>query len=288
MMPSDLEWSTCITVCIHCSFVRTYLGQLCPEALLTYATTLAFYLHMQSSEKYSQHPELLRSHPVLKRLLTLKQALLTLEDDAQSSLDTPRIAATSSASKPPKKKRKIGTAKSKEPKEPVLPVFDLIEPMHKRSEHSSFIASDDIGDTDAYGEVTSLQHADQADKNARKKSLRFHISKIESASARRLGARDSAVGGDDDIPYKERRKEKQAQMTKELEEKKKANVQRQGGEDLDDIEPDNEVGKSPRNEEDEDDVEEDADGYYELVKRKTKAKKEKKKADYEDAQAAAR
>ena len=42
------------------------------EALLTYATTLAFYLHLRTSEKYV--------HPILQRLLTLKQSLHTLEE----------------------------------------------------------------------------------------------------------------------------------------------------------------------------------------------------------------
>ncbi|KDQ62579.1 hypothetical protein JAAARDRAFT_66272 [Jaapia argillacea MUCL 33604] len=50
------------------------------QALITYATTLAFYLHLRASEKYAQRPELLKSHPILPRLLTLKQSIATLED----------------------------------------------------------------------------------------------------------------------------------------------------------------------------------------------------------------
>ncbi|KAA1469751.1 hypothetical protein DENSPDRAFT_816924 [Dentipellis sp. KUC8613] len=50
------------------------------QALLTYATTLAFYLHLRASDKYAQRPELLRTHPIFPRLLQLKQALSTLED----------------------------------------------------------------------------------------------------------------------------------------------------------------------------------------------------------------
>ena len=50
------------------------------EALLTYATTLAFYLHLRASDKYAQRPDLLSSHPVFGRLLSLKQALHTLEE----------------------------------------------------------------------------------------------------------------------------------------------------------------------------------------------------------------
>jgi U3 small nucleolar RNA-associated protein 3 len=143
-----------------------------------------------------------------------------------------------------------------------LPIFDLVEPVYGSPKSTSRKPDNDPTDIDAYGEATSLHHADQADKNARKKSLRFHISKIASASARRQGARNNRVGGDDDIPYRERRKEQVARLANESE--KKA-----------------EDGSG-------DDAEEDVDGYYKLIERKTKEKKAKKKADYEEAQAAAR
>jgi U3 small nucleolar RNA-associated protein 3 len=205
--------------------------------------------------------------------------------DAQISLATSKLAHVSSVDRPPKKKRKTDL----DSKKSALPVFDLVEPEYDRSKTSSSNDATDTGGLDAYGEATSLQHADQVDKNARKKSLRFHTSKIESASARRQGARNNAVGGDDDIPYKERRKEKDARIAKEAE--KKIKSRGQGGDDLDDVEPENEGRKRERDEvedDGEDDGEDSADGYYELVKRKTKEKKAKKKGDYEEAQAAAR
>lgn len=296
------------------------------EALLTYTTTLAFYLHLRSSAKYTQNPELLKTHPIMSRLLALKQSISTLEDldfapsdddsdmdddddgdeekldreqlwqfnkltgleddelsalimDAES--DMPVSSKRQSAQKPPKKKRKLDAASST--KKPVLPVFDLVEPVYTRSKPSSSSSATDFGNPDAYGEATSLQHADQADKAARKKSLRFHTSKIESASARRQGAR-SAVGGDDDIPYRERKKEKDVRLAKESEKK----VKGQGGDDLDDAEPEADTRKRSRDDDDDHSGAEGADGYYELVKRKTKEMKDKKKTDYEEAQAAAR
>ena len=60
------------------SFTLTFMFY--AETLLTYATTLAFYLHMCSSQTYAQRPDLLKSHPVFSRLLTLKQSLSTLEE----------------------------------------------------------------------------------------------------------------------------------------------------------------------------------------------------------------
>ncbi|KAJ7645454.1 Sas10 C-terminal domain-containing protein [Mycena polygramma] len=265
------------------------------QALLTYATALAFYLHLRSSEKYSRRPDGLRSHPVMARLLSLKQSLTTLEDldftadselgdselgsddvemdaeqlwklDRLQGLDEDELddllsdATTLAQQEPevrPKKKRKTAAT--------AVPVFDLVEP-----EFTSSTTSQHRPDSsaDAYGEATSLQHADAADKSARRKTLRFHTSKIESASARRQGARNNAVGGDDDIPYRDTRKQPA---------KVPPSKRGQGGEDLDESEPHSQMPDA-----------EDADGYYELVKRKSKEKREHKKAEYEAAQEAAR
>jgi len=222
--------------------------------------------------------------------LTLKQSLSTLADldiwnvnhlngleadelddllmDAQSLEKVTEPKPTPSANKPPKKKRKTDSSGSINIS---LPVFDLVEPVYSQSISTSHNANNDPANIDAYGEATSLHHADQVDKNARRKSLRFHISKITSASARRQGARNGMVGGDDDIPYRERKKEWHARLAKESE--NKAKTRGQGGDDLD-----NDGAHD-------DGAHDDADGYYELVKRKTKEKKAKKKADYEEAAA---
>ncbi|KAK1231202.1 something about silencing protein 10 [Marasmius sp. AFHP31] len=288
------------------------------QTLLTYGTALAFYLHLRAQEKYAQKPEQLNGHPVMKRLLMLKQSLHTLEDldfaasgsemeddsdfdldeedledddlmadarslwegiqdgsdsdDSDQDFDIPKPKKGKPAVPkedgpiPPKKKRKTLPESGKKS----VPVFDLVEPEFVSSKPSSSKPSTDS--FDVYGEATSLQHADAADKTARKKSLRFHTSKIESTSARRQGARNATLGGDDDIPYRERKREKDDRMAKEA----KARVGNQGGMDLDDTEP----------EARDQDPEEGEDGYYELVSKKAKAKKEKKKADYEAARAA--
>ncbi|KAJ7212214.1 Sas10 C-terminal domain-containing protein [Mycena pura] len=271
------------------------------EALLSYATALAFYLHLRSSEKYARQPELLRTHPVMARLLTLKQSLITLEDldfaaseselysddasdfDGDEFMDAKQLwklgrmegleenelagllddaAAVQENqerdSARPRKKRKTSKMST------AHPVFDLVEPVFTTSTGTQHRSD---SNEDAYGEATFLQHADAADKKARRKSLRFHTSKIESSSARRQGARNSAMGGDDDLPYREHGK----QATKI------SQIRNEGGEDLVESEPQRRVS----------DVE-DTNGYYELVKRKAKEKKEQKKAEYEAAQEAVR
>lgn len=309
------------------------------QALLTYATTLAYYLHLRSSEKYAGRPLLLRQHPILNRLLTLKQSLVMLENlgvgtdsqddddeddkyedeygeqgsetpDLWSILmtkglesdeladllmdadDKPRKASKKDKIevKPPKKKRKTSDDKNEQP------IFDLVEPDFEAASTSSKkkrSAPADVSSTDAFGETTFLQHIDATDKQARKKSLRFHVSRIESATARRQNARVNAVGGDDDIPYRERKKEKEQRMEKERQ--RKAGTLGMGGDDLDDVNPEiTDAGHSKKRRRDvdvEDDDDSDTDavhGYYELVKRQAADKKSKKKIDYEEARAAER
>ncbi|KAG6895790.1 hypothetical protein C0992_012577, partial [Termitomyces sp. T32_za158] len=298
------------------------------QASLTYTTTLAFYLHLASSEKYSRQPELLKAHPILCRLLTLKQSLVNLEDldfaasdsegESEEDEDEDQDASMTyedimqdgndlwgdnedlrlqddelalllkdqkdaelgapELREPPKKKRRTSNASTK----PInaSPVFDLVEPKFVSSKASSSHNLYDSAMTDAYGEATSLQRADAADKSARKKTLRFHTSKIESASARRKGARSQALGGDDDIPYRERKKERDARLSRE-----NTKNRGQGGEDLDNNEPEPRVEMRGR---DDDEGAGDANGYYELVKKQANYKKEQKKAEYEDMVEAAR
>ncbi|KAJ8456734.1 hypothetical protein ONZ45_g18602 [Pleurotus djamor] len=210
----------------------------------------------------------------------LDDLLLDAQSEPEQTLGEhrSRLRASNKASReeeePPTKKRK--TSKTKSVKA-APPVFDLVEPEFPASQstRSSRRASQEDDSQNMFGELSSLDHADAIDKTARKKSLRFHTSKIESATARRQGARSRALGGDDDIPYKERRKEKNARLEAQADK----GLRGQGGADLDDAEP------SPR---DADVDMEDADGYYELVKKTSKAKKELKKAEHDASAAAAR
>lgn len=307
------------------------------EALITYATTLAFYLYLRASEYYSQRPELLRSHPIFARLLQLKQALSTLEEldfhlsesdsgigdtededslvseegmdgsilpkryykgsqlafddlaallreaeEAVASVKTQKKTKPTQSrppKEPPKKKRKTSTV--------IKPatVFDLEEPTYIPSKHRTSTLTSISGEDDAFGDAMVLGSADAADKKARRHTLRFHTSKIESASARRQGARLS-LGGDDDVPYRERRKEKEARAQREAQAGKRG----QGGDDLDGIEPESLVramGKVNVDEDDED-AEESVDGYYSLVQRQKREAKESRKLAYEAAKATIR
>ena len=356
------------------------------ETLVTYATTLAFYLYLRSTPKYAAHPDLVKSHPVLERLLTLKQSLSTLEDldfdmsDSQSGEDggladdfdesdedlelddeedevfdlfnhtkggkkkkprlelnelqdllrdaeadisdlTPAVNGATSpekrrrkaskqsffdheeeTSEPPRKKQKTDNKNkdSTRSTKPRTAVFDLVEPEFEYT--SELVSSSSIPDVvDSFGEQNALQSVDAADKKARKKSLRFHTSKIEGAATRRDRGAKNLLGGDDDIPYKERKKQKEIREAKESVRKGRG----LGGDDLSDGDPevgmdveftgfngDIDGGKSgkKRSQDDSDEERGDVDPgeYYSLVERSAKEKKDRKKAEYDAAKAAAR
>jgi hypothetical protein len=198
-------------------------------------------------------------------------------DDLLNDAQTPVVEALRAKTEKPAKKKRKTQAEAESTM--VEPVFDLVEPEFVSSKSSSTRHRTVDDAFDAYGESTALHSVDAADKTARKKSLRFHTSKIESASARRQGARNQAAGGDDDIPYRERRKEKDARLVKEAAIRAKNEV----GVPLDSEEPEPQAGqKRSRGDDEDDEGGESPDDYYELVKKRSKEEKAKKKGEYEE------
>jgi U3 small nucleolar RNA-associated protein 3 len=308
---------------------------------LTYATYLAFYLHLRTSDQYVQRPDALRTHPIFNRLVQLKSSLQQLdlmnwdaslasdasefssEDDMSldgldgdfddvaagdrvyklskraTQLDFEDLAAllreadelTANGSSPPpetakkkskkakdtagesaKKKRKTGANAAP------VPVFDLDEPEFVSAKKRASGAVAAVDPTDAYGDAAVLGTADAADKSARRRTLRFHTSKIESASARRKGAR-AALGGDDDVPYRERRREREERKRKEALARGTAG---QGGADLDGEEPrDKGKGKARAEDEGTEEAEDGTDGYYSLIKRQKTEHREQRRAKHD-------
>ncbi len=215
-------------------------------------------------------------------LLNLFEEMKQFRGADEPSIKKEKKKARVPPEEPPKKKRKTTPASKPAPS---LPIFDLEEPVFPAKSKPTTRPSSNT-DADAYGEQTTLQAADAADKAARKRTLRFHTSKIESASARRERARANA-GGDDDIPWKERKKEREERQKRELEKSRTT-----AGNDLDEEEPESREAASKKRRRDEGDDKEteqdDAEGYYDLVSRKSKEKKERKKVEYETEQSLAR
>jgi len=205
-------------------------------------------------------------------------------------------------SEPPKKKQKIDQDKdSRKSAKARVPVFDLVEPEFEYSTSKPVPSSSVFDVADSFGEQTVLQSFDAADKKARKKSLRFHTSKIESGVTRRGKGVKNLMGGDDDIPYRERKKQKEIREARENAKKGKG----LGGDDLSDGDPEvgmdvdfaafgddfgrSELGRKRRlGDSGEGAGELDPSQYYSLVERSAKEKKEKKKVEYDAAKAAER
>ena len=133
-------------------------------------------------------------------------------------------------------------------------------------------------DVDILGDPTALNDADAADKERRKKSLRFHTSKIASTSARRAAARAQRLGGDEDVPYRDRHAAALRRSGKAAE-----------GEALDDsdfTDGDKKRAREVREENGDAEGGDDVEGYYDLVKRRRTDAKAAKAAAHEEFQAA--
>jgi U3 small nucleolar RNA-associated protein 3 len=182
------------------------------------------------------------------------------------------------------KKKRVRKVKEPAP-EPIANFTPLAEPSFyssKKSKSPRTLSADD----DTLGDATSLLDADASDKERRTKSLRFHTSKIASTSNRRAAARQQRLGGDEDVPYRDRQKARDAALRKNS-----SAAAQDGGEDLDGgewSESDKKRAREVRDEVGEDDAGGDDDGageYYDLVKRRKTEKIEEKEAAHEARQA---
>ncbi|PHH83746.1 hypothetical protein CDD82_3820 [Ophiocordyceps australis] len=137
----------------------------------------------------------------------------------------------------------------------------------RRQAKSSLQTGQSLYQNSDFGEEEALDSHTAAEKAARKKSLKFYTSQIVQKASRRAGAGRDA-GGDADIPYRERFRDKQARLLAEA--KKRGSKESKHGADLD--------GKS----DDDDDarvataVRDDEDGLYDMVAQVAQAAKMKR------------
>jgi U3 small nucleolar RNA-associated protein 3 len=194
------------------------------------------------------------------------------------TVETPKDEVTKKDEKKSKKKRDL-TATSA-PSYSTLTETAFI-PSKSRTKKSAA----DLEDIDALGDPTTLLEADSVDKETRKRSLKFHTSKIAATSARRTAARAQRLGGDEDLPYRDRKAGRDAAL-------RKNGPKGDEGEDLEDIAPGGSFAAKKRDRGDDEleavneagDVEDD--GYYDLVKRRKVEKQAAKEAAHDDAQEA--
>jgi U3 small nucleolar RNA-associated protein 3 len=126
-----------------------------------------------------------------------------------------------------------------------------------------------------FGEEESLSARALAEKASKKKSLRFYTSQIAQKANRRADAGRDA-GGDADLPYRERLRDRQARLNAEAEKRGKkldeyGRGTALGGDDSGDNDDDADVANAVRGEEDD---------YYDMVTQVSRKKKEDKAERY--------
>ncbi|PCG91663.1 Sas10/Utp3/C1D [Penicillium occitanis (nom. inval.)] len=159
---------------------------------------------------------------------------------------------------------------------------DLVKTSSKKSKAlSKTISQPQEGDDSDLGDEGALTAREAEEKARKKRSLRFYTSQIAQKANKRNAAGRNA-GGDEDLPYRERLKDRQARLNAEAERRGRAqaNETEQLGGDSD--EDDHRLAREVRG----DVAGTDDDEYYDMVAARNKQKKADKKARAEEAEAA--
>jgi U3 small nucleolar RNA-associated protein 3 len=150
----------------------------------------------------------------------------------------------------------------------VADLYDLPLGSTKSKKRRREETTEDAADNSDFGEEDALDERTAAEKAARKKSLKFYTSQIVQKANRRAGAGRDA-GGDADLPYRERFRDRQARLLAAAE--KRGQKDSKHGADLgdDSDEDDSKVANAMRD---------DEDDYYDMVANSAAKKREEKAA----------
>ncbi|KAL4790250.1 Sas10 C-terminal domain-containing protein [Aspergillus venezuelensis] len=290
------------------------------RALSAYLGAISMYFMLltsagdNSGNPTTLSPATLRSHPVMKSLVKFrkhwetvkdltppkKQPREEVEEDIKSEMeiDVPEVAAPKREKKKKltKAQRAAEAAKAEAEARRAKKLADteasfanlsslVTEPSRKRTSKSkkTKTPAKDEDDSD-FGDEDALTAKEAEEKAKQKRSLRFYTSQIAQKSNKRTAAGRDA-GGDTDIPYRERLKDRQARLNAEAE--KRGRSKAQGAEELggDSDDEDRRVAKELRKGEKSGS---DDDDYYDMVAARTNKRKSDKKALAEAQAAAAR
>lgn len=272
-----------------------------------YVASLASYFAILTSPArdagaptVSLSPAELRDHEVMETLVSCREAWQKVRDlkAAKAKSEEPEIElaeedlsmgddirpvkkskmelkADAERKKKKKKAEKERLAKAKEVEESLADLSTLLTKPKKPKKAKTVAQTADDNHSD-FGEEDALDARTAADKAAKKKSLRFYTSQIVQKASRRADAGRDA-GGDTDIPYRERLKDRTARLNAEAEKRGKKDSKH--GTELggDDSSGDEAVAKEVRGEEDD---------YYDMIAHRTKSKKDDKAARKEALAAA--
>ncbi|TQS37695.1 hypothetical protein Golomagni_01824 [Golovinomyces magnicellulatus] len=260
------------------------------RALSAYVGALTMYFAIFSSgngstsEAQASNPAELREHTVMDSLLQCRELwskaknLTTPLPD--NSVESPisnihdeepqkeKILKTEKKLRQPKRAKNTAenVRKSEATEIELQELSNLIKSNVKRATKSKSkikIATEDSDGSD-FGEEDSMDAKSAFEKAHKKKSLRFYTSQITQKSTKRMDAGRTA-GGDEDVPYRERFRDRNIRLNAEAEKrgKNKDETTLNDHSDNDDL-----ISKQVR---------EEGNEFYDLVTRATRLKKDQKK-----------
>ncbi|KAE8416660.1 Sas10 C-terminal domain-containing protein [Aspergillus pseudocaelatus] len=293
------------------------------RALSAYLGTFTMYLLLLTSSRDASgnpaplSPAQLRSHPVMGALVKFRKLWESVKDltapevsdidedmDSEEEVSDAPVFKKQSENKevqiPKKKKEKVSKAQRaaeaaqaeaearraqrlRETEANLADLSNLVtKPGKKRATQKAKQSSKAADDSD-FGDEDALTAKEAEEKAKQKRSLRFYTSQLaQKANKRTAAGRDA--GGDADIPYRERLKDRQARLNAEAEKRgrQKPKESEQLGGDSDD--EDHRVANELRG----DQGGSDDDDYYDMIAARSKQRKDDKKARAEAYAAAAR
>ena len=195
------------------------------RALSGYLGAISLYFVLLSEKqpgkegRISAKPAIeLRQHPIMDTLLRCK----TLWDTVKVMQPLPEILPEPVVEEPVQVVIKEIFTKVKAPK-PILQAEKLEEPVKApkkqkvpKTELADLLALAVEAEDSDLGDEQALTAQEAAEKARKKKSLRFYTSQMTQKSNKR-GAASREAGGDDDVPRKERIRDRQARLQQEAE-----------------------------------------------------------------------
>ncbi|KAI9646512.1 something about silencing protein 10 [Ciborinia camelliae] len=274
------------------------------RALAAYMAALTMYFAILTSpaqdgkgQGKTIDPSELRDHAVMDSLLQCRELWSKVqsieiaevedssEDESMEDLeDTTTAEEEMEALRPTKKSRKdlaraaaaerAAAKRSKqiqEAEDDLADLDDLVSRTKKSKKASrAIVEADDDSD---FGEEESMDAKAAEEKAKRKKSLKFYTSQIAQKANRRVDAGRGA-GGDEDLPYRERLRDRQARLNLEAEKR---------GKKLDEYGRGTALGGDSDDEDQAavaDEVRDGEDEYYDMVAQTSKKRKDDKDAKY--------
>ncbi|KAJ5135687.1 Sas10/Utp3/C1D [Penicillium bovifimosum] len=278
------------------------------RALSAYLGTISMYFMLLSSpspDATSEHvpmtPAELRQHPVMGSLVKFRKLWNMVKDLEELEEPLHKVKETKAQALPAKADKQEKTQETKKPKQKKLSKAEIAQaeaealraerlrqtedgladlenlatvPARKRkTQKTKAPLKDDDSD---FGDEDALTAHEAEEKAKQKRSLRFYTSQIaQKANKRNAAGRDA--GGDADLPYRERLRDRQARLNAEAEKRGQRELRpdQQLGGDSDD--EDRRVASELRRGEGAKDRSDD-DEYYDMVASRSKQRKDDKQA----------